>query len=67
MRHVGFSSVGQFHAKVQTPTVVFRNGDATNCLVEVGALGGGGYLRDVNFDPKRVNDPRDARASYLRD
>ena len=67
MRHVGFSSVGQFRAKVQTPTVVFRNCDATNCLVEVGAPGGGGYLRDVNFDPKRANDPRDARASYLRD
>lgn len=67
MRHVGFSSVGQFRARVQSPTVVFRNGDATNCLVEVGAPGGGGSLRDVNFNPKRVNDPRDARALYLRD
>ena len=67
MRHVGFSSVGQFHAKVQTPTVVFRNSGATNCLVEVGAPCGKGYIRDADCNLNNVNDPRDARGTYLRD
>ena len=65
MRHVGFSSVGQFNARVQSPTVAFRNSGATNCLVEVGAPGGKGYIKDADCD--NVNDPRDASAQYRRD
>ena len=65
MRHVGFSSVGTFNAKVQSPTVVFRNYGSTNCLVEVGAPGGKGYIKDA--DCSNVNDPRDDSATYRRD
>ena len=65
MRHVGFSSVGKFNAKVQSPTVVFKNSGATNCLVEVGEPGGKGYISDA--DCQNVNDPNDASATYLRD
>ena len=65
MRHVGFSSVGKFNAKVQSPTVVFRNNGSTNCLLEVGAPGGKGYIKDA--DCGNVNDPRDASATYVRD
>ena len=67
MRHVGFSSEGQFHAKVQSPTVVFRKSGATNCLIEVGAPDGKGYIKDADCNLMNVNDPRDARAAYLRD
>jgi hypothetical protein len=65
MRHVGFSSVGKFNAKVQSPTVVFRNNGSTNCLVEVGAPDGKGYIKDA--DCQNVNDPRDASAQYRRE
>ncbi len=66
MRHVGFSSVGRFNAKVQSPTVVFRDNGSTNCLVEVGAPGGIGYISDPDCNLKNVNDPRDATERYLR-
>ena len=65
MRHVGFSSVGKFNAKVQSPTVVFRNNGATNCLIEVGAPDGKGYIKDA--DCNNVNDPRDASAMYRKE
>ena len=65
MRHVGFSSVGKFNAKVQSPTVVFRNNGSTNCLIEVGAPDGKGYIKDA--DCGNVNDPRDASATYRRE
>ena len=65
MRHVGFSSAGKFNAKVQSPTVVFRNNGSTNCLVEVGAPDGTGYIKDA--DCNNVNDPRDASAQYRRE
>ena len=65
MRHVGFSSVGKFNAKVQSPTVVFRNNGSTNCLIEVGAPDGKGYIKDADCD--NVNDPRDASAQYRRE
>ena len=67
MRHVGFSAAGKFNAKVQSPTVVFKNREATNCLVEVGAPDGKGYIRDADCNLKNVNDPRDASAMYLRE
>ena len=67
MRHVGFSAAGQFNAKVRSPTVVFGNSGATNCLVEVSAPDGRGYVRDASCNLSNVNDPRDASAAYLRE
>ena len=67
MRHVGFSSAGKFNAKVLCPTVAFRNSGATNCLLEVGAPDGRGFIRDAACNPSNINDPRDASAQYRKD
>ncbi len=67
MRHVGFSSIGKFNAKVLYPTVVFRNSGATNCLIEVGEPYGKGFIRDAECNLSCINDMRDASAQYRKD
>jgi len=44
---------------------VFRNNGSTNCLIEVGAPDGKGYIKDA--DCGNVNDPRDASATYRKE
>ena len=66
MRHVAFSCAGKFDSQVRSPTVCFRSSEASNTLLEVGAPDGKGFLRDVDCNLDRVNDPARTHEKYLR-
>ena len=66
MRHVAFSCAGKFDSQVRSPTVCFKSSEASNTLLEVGAPDGKGFLRDVDCNLDRVNDPARTHEKYLR-
>ena len=66
MRATVLSAEGSFNAKVNNLTVGFNSGETENVILAVGESGGNGYLRDLNGNFHRANDPARTHEKYLR-
>ena len=66
LRHTAIRCEGPFRALCSAMTVSFRDAQAINAVLAVGASGGDGYIADPRLNADNLNDPSDAFRDYLR-
>ena len=65
-RHTGLRCEGAFKAMLTGMWFGFRNTQAVNTILSVGAEGGKGFIADPRVREELLNDPADAFRAYLR-
>ena len=65
-RHTAIKCEGPFRAHVSDMQIGFKGTEALNTVLEVGAPGGWGFLRDLRMDSRLVNEDRKVYLEYLR-
>ena len=65
-RHTAIRSDGPFEAVVTGMRIGFKDTQAVNTVLQLGAPGGQGVIADPRFFPNLLNDPADAFRDHLR-
>ena len=65
-RHTAIRSDGPFEAVVTGMRIGFKDLQAVNTVLQIGAPGGQGVIADPRLFPNLLNDPADAFRDYLR-